>query len=108
MLMGVTNQSATAMLFLMIHSPSAIRHAFYETFLVLHICAAVVALVGIYVHLTVTYYWYARFIEIAIAVWSFDRTMRLLRILYRNVGRKMTTATIEVLPGEAVRVTLVS
>lgn len=96
------------MVFLIVHSPSAIRHAFYETFLVLHICAAVVALVGIYVHLTVKYYWWARYIEVAVAIWSFDRTARLLRILYRNVGRKMTTATIEVLPGEAVRVTLVS
>lgn len=101
-------QSVTAMLFLMLHSPSAIRHAFYETFLVLHICAAVAALVGVYVHLTVKYYWYARFIETCIAIWAFDRTVRLLRILYRNVGRKLTTATIEVLPGEAVRVTLVS
>lgn len=96
------------MVFLMVHSPSAIRHAFYETFLVLHICAAIVALVGVYVHLTVKYYWWARYIEVAIAIWAFDRTVRLLRILYRNVGRKVTTATIEVLPGEAVRVTLVS
>lgn len=96
------------MVFLMLHSPSAIRHAFYETFLVLHIFGAIVALVGLYVHLTVKYYWWARYVEAAIGIWAFERTVRLLRILYRNVGRKMTTATIEVLPGEAVRVTLVS
>lgn len=96
------------MVFLILHSPSAIRHAFYETFLTLHIIGAIVAIVGLYFHLTIKDYWWARYLRTAIGLWIFDRFVRILRLLYRNVGRKMTTATIEVLPGEAVRVTLVS
>jgi hypothetical protein len=35
----------------MVHSPSPIRHAFYETFLHLHIAMAIVSMVGLWIHL---------------------------------------------------------
>lgn len=35
----------------MLHSPSPIRHAFYETFLHLHIAMAILAMVGLWIHL---------------------------------------------------------
>lgn len=41
-----------------------------------------------------------------IAIWACDRFFRLARIIYRNVGSTMTKADVEVLPGDAVRVTM--
>ncbi|CAZ84240.1 unnamed protein product [Tuber melanosporum] len=98
--------SVVCFVFLMLHSPSAIRHAFYETFLVLHIMAAALGVAGLYYHLEIKGFAGLKHVKIAITLWAFDRGLRLLRILYRNVGRKMTTATCEALPGDAVRVTL--
>lgn len=40
-----------AMVFLVLHSPSPIRHAFYETFLHLHQLAALLAFLGVWFHL---------------------------------------------------------
>lgn len=37
--------------FLLIQSPGAIRHAFYETFLIGHIIGAAVAVAGVWIHL---------------------------------------------------------
>ncbi|KAI5847791.1 ferric reductase NAD binding domain-containing protein [Morchella snyderi] len=95
-----------AFVFLMCHSPSSLRHAFYETFLFLHIVAAAVALGGLWVHLDYKKYRWLVYVKIAIALWVFDRSVRLFRIIYRNIGKRMTTATVEILPGEAIRVTL--
>lgn len=95
-----------AFVFLMCHSPSSLRHAFYETFLFLHIVAAAVALGGLWIHLDYKKYMWLIYVKIAIALWVFDRSIRLFRIIYRNIGKRMTTATVEILPGEAIRVTL--
>ncbi|KAL7275679.1 hypothetical protein RUND412_001366 [Rhizina undulata] len=92
--------------FLMVHSPSIFRHAFYETFLVLHICAAAIAVAGLFYHLAFKNFVWLKYVKTAIALWAFDRGIRLVRIVYRNVSRKITTATVEALPGDAVRVTL--
>ncbi|KAF8251817.1 hypothetical protein K440DRAFT_538461 [Wilcoxina mikolae CBS 423.85] len=97
-----------AFTFILLHSPSAIRHAFYETFLLLHILAAAVAIAGVWYHLAAKPdlgHWLF-FLKNAIIPWGIDRAMRLARILYRNVGRKMTKATVEALPGDATRVTI--
>lgn len=88
------------------HSPSAIRHAFYETFLALHIIGVAVACAGLWYHLALQQTPWLNYLKGAIALWAFDRGLRLLWLLYRNVGRKMTTTTVEALPGEAVRVTI--
>ncbi|KAF8543920.1 ferric reductase like transmembrane component-domain-containing protein [Trichophaea hybrida] len=97
-----------AFTFILLHSPSAIRHAFYETFLLLHILAAAVAIAGVWYHLAAMpdlALWLC-FLRNAILLWGTDRAIRLARILYRNVGRKMTKATVEALPGDATRVTI--
>ena len=72
----------------------------------LHITAAALAVTGVYYHLAIKGYTWLRYVKVVIALWAFDRGLRLLRVLYRNVGRKMTTATCEALPGDAIRVTL--
>lgn len=39
-------------------------------------------------------------------LWGIDRFLRLYRLVKVNVGRKITTAHVEALPGDAVRVTI--
>lgn len=83
-----------------------IRHAYYELFLHLHILLAATAIGGLWYHLAeqptqMTY------LILVIAAWISERVVRLLRIAYRNFGgRGRSRATIEALPGNAVRVTL--
>jgi hypothetical protein len=47
-----------------------------------------------------------QYLKMAILAWATDRALRLARILYRNVGRNITKATVEALPGDASRVTI--
>ncbi|PWY75356.1 hypothetical protein BO70DRAFT_381084 [Aspergillus heteromorphus CBS 117.55] len=94
-----------ALLVILCQSPSPIRHAFYETFLHLHIALACVAVGFIWHHVyrySCRYYLYA-----AVAFWAFERLTRFVILGYRNyrVGHR-TTAYLEALPGDAVRVTL--
>ncbi|KAE8151957.1 ferric reductase like transmembrane component-domain-containing protein [Aspergillus avenaceus] len=96
-----------AMIFLCLHSPSPIRHAFYETFLHLHQLAALLAFIGVWMHLDLDDLpqkpW-----AMAIAVfWIFDRTARFLRLMYLNISfrKGATNMVVEALPGEACRVT---
>lgn len=100
--------AAVALTFLILHSPSAIRHAFYETFLFFHIMAAAVVCAGLYYH--IAYIESARiwltFVKVPIIGWGFERSLRLLSLIKGNVGKKMTTAHVEALPGDAVRVTV--
>ena len=89
---------------LVVHSPSPIRHAFYETFLHLHIVMAALSMGFLWVHLNglpaQTY------LLVAIIFWALERASRLAILLYRNCGRKSTTALVEALPGDAMRITL--
>ncbi|KAJ5293793.1 hypothetical protein PENANT_c002G00096 [Penicillium antarcticum] len=96
--------AAIAFAALLVHSPSPIRHAFYETFLHLHFAIAAVSIGFLWVHLNglaaQTY------LLAAVILWALERATRLLIILYRNIGRESTTATIEAMPGDAMRITL--
>ncbi|EYE94600.1 ferric reductase family protein [Aspergillus ruber CBS 135680] len=96
--------AACAFTGLMVHSPSPIRHAFYETFLHLHIAMAAVAFGFLWVHLKGLPA--QNYLLVAIVFWALERATRLVRIVYRNCGRKLTTAVVEALPGDALRITL--
>ncbi|KAI9372692.1 ferric reductase like transmembrane component-domain-containing protein [Aspergillus egyptiacus] len=89
---------------LMVHSPSAIRHAFYETFLHLHILFVAFSFGFLWIHLDGRNA--QNFLLGAVILWALERFARLVILLYRNVGRKATTALVEALPGDAVRITL--
>ncbi|KAL5002371.1 hypothetical protein BDV10DRAFT_119677 [Aspergillus recurvatus] len=89
---------------LLVHSPSAIRHAFYETFLHLHIAFAVLAFAYLWIHLDGRNA--QNFLLAAIILWALERFARLVIIVYRNLGRRATTAMVEALPGDALRITL--
>ncbi|KAL5342283.1 ferric reductase like transmembrane component-domain-containing protein [Aspergillus crustosus] len=87
---------------LLIHSPSPIRHAFYETFLHLHIATAATAFIFLWFHLKDRPA--QQFLFGAIALWGTERLARILTISYRNCGPKikLTTAIIEALPGNNI------
>jgi len=86
-----------------------IRHAFYETFLHVHQLLALAAIVGVWLYCYLGNLPDTNYIRWVLALWIFDRSARLCRILYRNVSRYgLTKITIEALPGgtavEACRV----
>ncbi|PGH28288.1 hypothetical protein AJ80_00179 [Polytolypa hystricis UAMH7299] len=99
--------STIAMAFLFLHSPSPIRHAFYETFLHLHQLAAMIAVVGLYLHLDIDKLPQLPWLQFVIAMWGFDRVARFARLAYLNVSRRhgLTKVVVKALPGEASRVT---
>jgi predicted ferric reductase len=96
-----------AMVLIMIQSPSPIRHAFYETFLNVHILLALTTVIAVWVHLDIPKLPPLHYIWIVMFLWAFDRIVRLVRIVYRNISRSgSTTVSVQALPGEACRVTL--
>lgn len=97
------------MLFLVLLSPGPIRHAFYETFLNLHILFAITAIIGAWLHCELAGLPQLPYIQACVGLWAGDRLLRLYRIVRNNYSfsrRTWTRAKVEVLPGEAVRVTM--
>ncbi|OJD21957.1 hypothetical protein ACJ73_06701 [Blastomyces percursus] len=96
-----------AMVLLFLHSPSPIRHAFYETFLHIHLLLFGLALAGIYMHLNIDGLPQLPWLQFIIAFWGTERLVRVLRLVYLNVSRRhgLTRVMVEALPGEASRVT---
>ncbi|KAL8934843.1 MAG: hypothetical protein Q9211_005013 [Gyalolechia sp. 1 TL-2023] len=83
---------------------AALRHAFYETFLHLHIALVILLLVFLWKHLENTYP--QKYLLAVILLWAIERFTRFAVLVYRNVGRGGTKAELELLPGDACRVTL--
>ncbi|CAF9932805.1 MAG: hypothetical protein GOMPHAMPRED_006666 [Gomphillus americanus] len=80
------------------------RRAFYELWYHLHIVLAIVSTVGLWYHLNNLPQ--QMFIRAFIVGWALERAIRLLILIYRNVGAGGTQALVEYLPGDAVKVTL--
>ncbi|KAJ0413074.1 ferric reductase like transmembrane component-domain-containing protein [Aspergillus carlsbadensis] len=89
---------------LLLHSPSPIRHAFYETFAHLHFAVAAVSFAFLWMHLRGRHA--QSYLLAAIILWAVERTVRMFRVLYRGWGVMPTTAAVELMPGDAVKVTL--
>lgn len=97
-------QATCAFLAILFLSPSPIRHAYYEVFLHLHIALAVVAVVTVWIHLKTLR---QQTILLGVIIcWAAERAMRVVLITRRNLGRGVTKAEVEALPGDALRVTL--
>lgn len=96
-----------SMVFLALHSPSPVRHAFYETFLHLHQLAALLAFAGVYVHLNLDNLPQMSWANAIAAIWLIERCMRLLRLAHLNLSSKngSTKMIVQAVPGEACRVT---
>ncbi|KAK4961569.1 hypothetical protein LTR10_002059 [Elasticomyces elasticus] len=89
---------------ILIQSPSVVRHAFYETFLHVHIALVLVATGAVWVHLKTLPQ--QQILLGAIICWVIERALRLWKLLRTNIGNGVTKAEVEALPGDAVRVTL--
>ncbi|KAJ5910744.1 uncharacterized protein N7473_000047 [Penicillium subrubescens] len=96
-----------AMVFLSLHSPSPIRHAFYETFLHLHQLAAFLAFLGVWFHLHLDSLPQRSWASCIAVIWILERSTRLIRLAYLNLSIKhgSTHMTVQALPGEACQVT---
>jgi predicted ferric reductase len=96
-----------ALIIIVLLSPSPIRHAFYETFLCIHILLAMTALCGIMMHIKIPNLPQVPLMIAIISLWAADRLGRMARLLYYNYSsRGWTSATVEALPGNATRVTM--
>lgn len=95
---------ACAFTFLLFQSPSPVRHSFYEVFLHGHIIAAAIAVGGVWVHLKERPQQLMMYG--VVALWVFERVLRFARLVMRNIGNGGTKAEVEVLPGDALRVTV--
>ena len=100
-----------AMLLILILSLSPLRHAFYETFVNIHIILALITFVGTWVHCGSATIpgglpqlpW----IMIVMGIWLVERLVRFVRLVYINWSdRGFTDAICEALPGNVTRVTL--
>ncbi|KFY32050.1 hypothetical protein V493_00565 [Pseudogymnoascus sp. VKM F-4281 (FW-2241)] len=98
--------STLALVAISIQSVSFIRHAFYETFKHIHISLAIVSVIGLWYHLKLANLPQIKLLIGAIVVWVIERSMRILRLVYRNIGSGGTKALVEALPGNAVRITV--
>lgn len=96
-----------SMVLLLLLSLSPIRHAFYETFLNLHILFAFIAVGGTWIHCASADVPLLSWAVTVAALWAADRVARVLRLAFTNwSNRGLTEAHCEALPGEVTRVTL--
>lgn len=93
-----------ALIILSIQSSSAIRHAFYEAFVHLHISLIILTLVFLWMHLKG--FPQQQYLLAAIITWMIMRFLRFYTFAKCNFGREKTKASIEVLPGDALRVSV--
>ncbi|KAK3723487.1 hypothetical protein LTR37_001739 [Vermiconidia calcicola] len=94
-----------AFIAILLQSPSIIRHAFYETFLGIHIVLVIVSIVVVWMHLE-GFPHQKRLLLPTILVWFIERAWRMVTLVRRNLSNGVTKAEVEALPGDAVRVTL--
>jgi predicted ferric reductase len=99
-------QATVAFLAISIQAVSPLRHAFYETFKVIHIALAIASIIGLWYHLKLKDLPQLPILGGVIALWCFDRIMRFVLIAYRNFGRGGTQTLVEALPGNACRITV--
>jgi hypothetical protein len=98
---------AFSFVFLLAHSVSPVRHAFYEIFLHLHQLAALLALVGVYMHLNLDNLPQLAWLKVIAVLWGLERTIRIARLVYLNSSLRngQTKMIIQALPSEACLVT---
>ncbi|KAL1305804.1 hypothetical protein AAFC00_003967 [Neodothiora populina] len=76
---------------ILLSSTGWLRVNYYEIFLAIHITFAIAFLVSMFVHTTEVEFFYTIFLYPCVALWSFDRLVRLLRIAYCNIHINKTS-----------------
>ncbi|KAI1200472.1 ferric reductase like transmembrane component-domain-containing protein [Nemania serpens] len=98
--------ATAAFVAILFQAASISRHAFYETFKIMHILLAVAAVVGLWYHLNMKGLDQLKWLIAVVPLWVGDRFLRFARLAYHNVGKGGTRTLVEALPGNAVRVTV--
>jgi predicted ferric reductase len=89
-----------------IQAASPVRHAHYELFKIIHVLLAIMAVVGVWYHLDLKNLPQLKYMYAAVAGWGIDHVMRIVRVVYHNIGSGGTKTLVEALPGNACRVTV--
>lgn len=99
-----------ALIILLALSFGPVRHAFYETFLNVHILLAIIIFVCTWVHCATAHVGVLPQLPWVVAIfmlWLAERLARMFRLVYHNwSGRGFTEAIVIPMPGEACRVTM--
>ncbi|KAG4440540.1 hypothetical protein IFR05_003956 [Cadophora sp. M221] len=77
-----------------------LRRKFYEIFLVLHIVLSIITIVGLFFHTKILVGQYEPYLWPLVAIWCFDRFVRMVRQIYCNLHLKSgklstTSSTVE-------------
>ncbi|KAI0024682.1 ferric reductase like transmembrane component [Xylariomycetidae sp. FL0641] len=91
---------------ILLQASSISRHAFYESFKIMHILLAILAIIGVWYHMAPDWFKAMDWLVPVVPIWIADRFMRFARMIYHSVGRGGTRTLVEALPGNAVRVTV--
>ncbi|KAL3493281.1 ferric reductase NAD binding domain-containing protein [Aspergillus germanicus] len=82
--MGVV--ATIIMSFMLVQSMTILRHKGYETFLIIHIIFAIVVVYALFRHTSFDGTKWNGYLWPMVAIWGFDRTVRLVRIAYCNLS----------------------
>jgi predicted ferric reductase len=99
--------SMIVLLIISVQTISPLRHAFYETFLNVHKVLAVVALIGVFMHLKLDSLPQVPWLNLVFALWIGEYICRVFHLVYRNYSRQkgVTHVKVEALEAQACRVT---
>ncbi|KAI0603519.1 ferric reductase like transmembrane component [Biscogniauxia sp. FL1348] len=95
-----------AFVVILFQASSISRHAYYETFKIMHILLAALAIVGLWYHLDLKKLTALKWLIPVVPIWIGDRVARFVRLMYHSVGKGGTKTLVEALPGNAIRVTV--
>ncbi|KAI5781403.1 ferric reductase like transmembrane component-domain-containing protein [Geopyxis carbonaria] len=96
----------TVMAVLVLFSIHPVRRRSYELFLAVHIICAAIFLMFAFNHVAPSLHPYKRYIWACVAIWSLDRSLRLLRLIVFN-RRGRHTARAKIIPGtQTIRFTV--
>jgi predicted ferric reductase len=102
----LTIQTVCSAVAILVQSLSPLRHAFYETFKKIHLLLVFAVVAVLWMHVGLADREQQKYLIVAICIWSLERTTRIGRITWRNIGRGGSSATVQALPGNAARVTV--
>ncbi|KAL4956119.1 ferric reductase NAD binding domain-containing protein [Aspergillus filifer] len=86
--MGVV--ATILMSFMLVQSMTILRHKGYETFLIIHIIFAIVVVYALFRHTSFDGTKWNGYLWPMVAIWGFDRTIRLVRIAYCNLNVRLS------------------
>jgi predicted ferric reductase len=96
--------ASLAFMTLLLQSPKMVRSWAYDVFLGIHFILVLAVFLYLWLHLHNIRQ--QRLLLVAIIFWALQRAYRLATLLYRSVGRSCCIATVEMLPSDALRVSL--